>query len=411
MVTACDPAVTEPMGAAKLSALAVSEMVPGGVAVALKVTGARPATVAVSVLAPTAPSVHAPTVAIPAALVVCVAPARVPPPEAIAKVTETPADGWPMPLRMTTDGATATATPVAVDWLLPALIAMEPMSVGTAVAEKATAERPDTVAVSVLAPTAVPRTQDPAVATPAAFVVADAPDTLPIPPATAKVTGTPDTTLPAESRTVTDGATATAVPTVALWLSPAVLFSDTGLPAMTVMVPVADAPDVDLAVMMAVPIVRARRSPVLVTLTTAGLSEVNVMVWPVTGSPSSVAVTEIWTVAPTFSTADVGFRVTDTTPLGAVTESLPQRTKVNINVAASSTNRAGKDFIIDRVEGLVGDCGVYARADYCHSKTALQRRGGARSESLRKHLVRPRQLYGLRTCCTTHESGSSRGNS
>ena len=385
-------------------------MVPGAVAVAVKVTGARPATVAVREFAPTAPRVHDPTVAMPAAFVVCVAPVIAPPPEATANVTATPADGWPMPLSTRTDGATPTATPVAVDWPLPALMASEPIGFGMAVAANVAGVTPATVADSVLPPTEGPMIHEPTPATPAAFVVAVAPVILPAPPVIAKVTVTPETGLPAESRTVTDGATVTAVPTVALWLSPAVLVTLAGFPATTVTAPTADAPDEDLAVMLAVPMVSARNRPVLLTDTTDELSDENVMVCPVTGTPSSVVVTDSWTVVPTFSTADGGFSVTDTTPLGAVTESLPQRTNVNINAAASSTNRTGKDFIVDRGLETWSGTKTWAQEDSQPSRKKCFSVPGRREEQdTKKHLVKRRLWYGQSASCTTHELPPNRG--
>jgi len=76
-------------------------------------------------------------------------------------------------------------------------------------------DRVPDVAVSVLLPAVVPRVQLPTVAIPLTLVVWLAPVTLPPPVATAKVTLTPATGLFAASRTITDGATATAEPAVA----------------------------------------------------------------------------------------------------------------------------------------------------------------------------------------------------
>ncbi len=82
--------------------------------VAVKVTGdpLRPARVAVSVLAPAVvPSLQLPTVAIPEALVVALAPVTEPPPEATAKVTTTPETGLPPASMTLTLGSTATVLP------------------------------------------------------------------------------------------------------------------------------------------------------------------------------------------------------------------------------------------------------------------------------------------------------------
>jgi hypothetical protein len=79
------------------------------------------------------------------------------------------------------------------------------------------------VAVSVFAPAVVPRVQAGLVAMPALSVVtAPVEANEPPPVATAKVTDTPLTALPCASVTLTDGAVATAVATVALWLFPPV---------------------------------------------------------------------------------------------------------------------------------------------------------------------------------------------
>ena len=64
-----------------------------------------------------------------------------------------------------------------------------------------------------------------------------APVTLPPPPATAKVTGTAATGLPLASLTMTDGATATVVPAVAVPSLPALTAIWVATPAITVTVP------------------------------------------------------------------------------------------------------------------------------------------------------------------------------
>jgi hypothetical protein len=76
--------------------VAICEATPA-VPVAVKVTEVlvSPVTLTVRVLTPaTVPIVHLPRAAIPLALVVCAAPVRLPPPEAMAKVTGTPATGF-----------------------------------------------------------------------------------------------------------------------------------------------------------------------------------------------------------------------------------------------------------------------------------------------------------------------------
>src|SRR5436190_1716986 len=95
----------------------------------LNVTGlpASPVAVAVSEFGPTVgPSVHDVTAAIPFPPVVTgVVGLTVPPPEATANVTLTPATGLPFASRTITDGSIATAVPAVADWLFPALSVIE----------------------------------------------------------------------------------------------------------------------------------------------------------------------------------------------------------------------------------------------------------------------------------------------
>ena len=90
------------------------------------------------------------------------------------------------------------------------------------------------VAVIVLLPTVVPRVHEPTVAMPEEFVVAVRPVPEPPPVATANVTDTPETTLPLESVTRTDGATATADPAVAVCELPAFAAIVVAAPTVTV---------------------------------------------------------------------------------------------------------------------------------------------------------------------------------
>jgi hypothetical protein len=93
------------------------------------------------------------------------------------------------------------------------------------------------VAVSVFAPAVVPRVQAGLVAMPALSVVtAPVEANEPPPVATAKFTDTPLTALPCASVTLTDGAVATAVLTVALWLFPPVTAIVVAVPELTVTV-------------------------------------------------------------------------------------------------------------------------------------------------------------------------------
>jgi hypothetical protein len=79
-----------------------------------------PDEVAVAVLVPTiVPSVHPPTVAMPLAFVVCVVLVIEPPPPVTAKVTDTPATGFPAASRTITAGFEATTAPT-VPVVLPA---------------------------------------------------------------------------------------------------------------------------------------------------------------------------------------------------------------------------------------------------------------------------------------------------
>jgi hypothetical protein len=93
-------------------------------------------------------------------------------------------------------------------------------------------------AVSVFAPAVVPKVQAGLVATPALSVVTALLEAIEPPPvATAKVTDTPLTALPCASVTFTDGAVATAVLTVALWLFPPFTAIVVAVPELTVTLP------------------------------------------------------------------------------------------------------------------------------------------------------------------------------
>src|ERR1700739_5024574 len=99
------------------------------------------------------------------------------------------------------------------------------------------------VAVRVLVPAVVPRVQLVTAAIPLAFVVtAVVGFTVPPPDATANVTLTPATGLLDASRTITAGGVVTAVPTVALWLFPALTAIDAAAPAVPVAVKVTGLP-------------------------------------------------------------------------------------------------------------------------------------------------------------------------
>src|SRR5207247_1446064 len=120
--------------------------------------------------------------------------------------------------------------------LFPALITTALALPTVPVAVNVTALRPGTAAVNVFGPTLGPNVQVPTVASPLASVDWLAPVTLPPPETTANVTRTSGTGLSNWSRTSTEGAVATVVPTDAVWLSPA--FSTSWLAGPTVPVAV-----------------------------------------------------------------------------------------------------------------------------------------------------------------------------
>src|SRR5439155_12695474 len=85
------------------------------------------------------PSVHVVTAAIPFAPVVTgVVGLTVPPPEATANVTLTPATGLPFASCTITEGGVATVVPAVADWLFPALTAIELAAPAVPVAVKVT---------------------------------------------------------------------------------------------------------------------------------------------------------------------------------------------------------------------------------------------------------------------------------
>ena len=172
--------------------------------VAVKVTGGPPKLelVALRVLVPAAvPRVQLPTVAIPEASLVALAPVIEPPPSCTAKVTGTPATGLSLASTTSTLGGMVTGVPTCTVWPFPAFMTILFGAPAMPVAVKVTGDpvRPAREAVSVFAPAVVPNRQLPTVAIPAALVVGLAPVTEPPPEATAKVTTTPETGLPPAS--------------------------------------------------------------------------------------------------------------------------------------------------------------------------------------------------------------------
>ncbi len=180
-----------------------------------------PAEDAVSVFAPAAvPSFHEPTVAMPLPALVAFAPVSEPPPEPIAKVTETPATGLPYWSAIETDGAVETVVSTVAVWLSPASSAIEAAAPATPVAWNVIEARPVELTEMVLAPALVPSCHEPTVATPLASVVALPPVSEPPPEPIEKATATPATGLACASVTSTDGAVGTLMCTVADWPSP-----------------------------------------------------------------------------------------------------------------------------------------------------------------------------------------------
>jgi hypothetical protein len=211
------------------------------VPVAVKVTGepANPVAVAVSVFAPTTvPKVQAGLVAIPTLSVITEPEdANVPAPLLTAKVTATPLTALPCASVTVTEGAVPTTVPTVALCGFPDRTAIRAAAPATPVAVKVTGAPLNPVAVSVFAPTIVPKVQAGLVAIPPLSVITapeDANEPPPLP--TAKVTGTPLTALPCASVTTTEGAVATAVPTVALCRSPDRTATRVAAPANTVTV-------------------------------------------------------------------------------------------------------------------------------------------------------------------------------
>src|SRR5438105_1519122 len=134
------------------------------------------------------------------------------------------------------DGGVATAVPTVATWSLPAFNAISLAAPAVPVAVKATGlpVRPAEVAVREFDRAVVLSVQEVSAATPLAFVRMGVVGlTLPLPAAGANVTATPATGLLNWSRTITAGGVATAVPTVAVWWSPALGAIDAAAAAVT----------------------------------------------------------------------------------------------------------------------------------------------------------------------------------
>src|SRR5439155_6001226 len=180
-----------------LPALMAIELAAPAVPVAVNVTGlpVSPLDVAVSVFGPAVgPRVHEVMAAIPLAFVLTGAVGlTVPPPEATANVTRTPATEFPFASRTITDGSTATAVPAVAVWPLPALIAICVAAPAVAVAVKVTGD-PAPVVCTVWVPAWAPSVQVVA-AIPLALLVDVGGVTAPLPLAGVQVTVTPATGL------------------------------------------------------------------------------------------------------------------------------------------------------------------------------------------------------------------------
>jgi len=145
-----------------------------------------------------------------------------------ASVTVAPLTGLPAP------SFTVTVIVAALEPVLAAIVlgaaatsdwdALGAPAVPVAVNVMGLPVSPLAVAVRVLVPGADPRVQDETAATPLAIVATGVVGfTVPPPDATANVTATPATALPNGTVTSTAGAVGTAVPTVAVWLLPALI--------------------------------------------------------------------------------------------------------------------------------------------------------------------------------------------
>jgi hypothetical protein len=225
------------------------------VPVAVNVTGlpVSPLDVAVRLFGPAVgPSVHDVTVAIPLVPVVTgVVGTTVPPPDATANVTATPATGLPFASCTITDGSIGTAVPAVADWPFPALMAIELAAPAAPVAVNVIGlpVSPVAVAVSVFGPAVGPSVQDVTAAIPLVPVVTGVVGTtVPPPETTAKVTATPLTGLPFTSCTITEGSIGSAVPAVAVWLLPAFTAIELAAPAVPVAVNVTGLPVSPVAV-------------------------------------------------------------------------------------------------------------------------------------------------------------------
>ena len=179
-----------------------------------------------------------------------------PPPAVTEKTTLAPATGSRWSSRTMTEGGTGTASPSGALCTIGETGVMVAGPGAAAVALKVTGlpvmPAPATVAVRVLLPGTRPRVQESAVARPLASVVCEAPETRPPPAVTAKTTTAPAKGCWLASRTMTEGAAATACPTSAVWVVAVTASMEAGPGKVAVAVKVTGLPVIPLPAMEAV---------------------------------------------------------------------------------------------------------------------------------------------------------------
>src|SRR5438105_2029892 len=191
---------------------------------------------ALTVFAPAAVELNEPVICPPAFVVPAGCVSVLPVAGLTASVTEAPWIGFPFASRTVTvmvlepaPAVIVAGAAVTVDWA-----ALGPPAVAAAVNVTGLPVSPVAVARNVSVLAAVPSVQEFSAATPLAFVRMGVVGlTLPLPAAGANVTATPATGLLNWSRTITAGGVATAVPTVAVWWSPALGAIDAAAAAVT----------------------------------------------------------------------------------------------------------------------------------------------------------------------------------
>src|SRR5205823_9753767 len=193
-------------------------------------------TMALTVFAPAAVELNEPVICPPAFVVPAGCVNVLPVAGLTASVTVAPWIGLPLASRTVTVMVLAPAPAVIAAGAAATVdcVALGPPAVAVAVNVTGLPPSPDDVARSVSVLAAVPSVQEFTAATPLALVVTGAAgSTVPLSPAVANVTATPDTGLVNWSRTITAGGVATAVPTVAVWLLPALSAIDAAAAGVT----------------------------------------------------------------------------------------------------------------------------------------------------------------------------------